>query len=154
MAKPRDVGVYQLDNGLWGFRFIINVDGRNVSKRKTTDENGNKLKTKNQAIRARDNLMAITRLNQKKKKEIPRKTVEEVFEEYRSVGRGDRAYQTIRKQDSLWEVHIKDKYGKRFVDDFSVAEIVDYLTDLYYNQGMSYRYTESFLNYFYVRNKC
>ena len=150
MTKPRDVGVYQLDNGLWGFRFTMNVGGRQVQKKRTTDENGNKLKTKNQAIRARDNLMAIIRVERKKGKEIPRKTVEEVFEEYRKFGRADRAYRTIQKQDSLWDNHIKAKFGKRFVDDISVAEVVDYLTDLYYNQGKSFRYTESFLKMFYL----
>ena len=150
MTKPRDVGVYQLDNGLWGFRFTMNVGGRQVQKKRTTDENGNKLKTKNQAIRARDNLMAIIRVERKKGKEIPRKTVEEVFEEYRKNGRADRAYRTIQKQDSLWDNHIKTKFGKRFVDDISVAEVVDYLTDLYYNQGKSFRYTESFLKMFYL----
>lgn len=150
MAKPRDVGVFQLDNGLWGFRFTMNVGGRQVQKKRTADENGNKLKTKNQAIRARDNLMAIIRVERKKVKEIPRKTVEEVFEEYRKNGRADRAYRTIQKQDSLWDNHIKAKFGKRFVDDISVAEVVDYLTDLYYNQGKSFRYTESFLKMFYL----
>ena len=39
-------GVYQLESGLWAYRFIIKVDGKQITSRKTTDEFGNKLRTK------------------------------------------------------------------------------------------------------------
>ena len=59
MAKANDVGVYQLENGLWGFRFVMVVDGKQVSSRKTTDALGNKLKTKSQAIKAREGILSL-----------------------------------------------------------------------------------------------
>lgn len=60
------------------------------------------------------------------------------------------AYTTIRKQDSLWKNHLKTRFGSRFVDEISVAEIQDYLSFLYYAEGRAYRYVESFLKMFYL----
>lgn len=62
----------------------------------------------------------------------PPVTVEEVYNEYCDKGRSDRAYTTVRKQDSLWESHLKDVFGKRFVNSIITAEVCDYLADLYY----------------------
>lgn len=59
-------------------------------------------------------------------------------------------YQTIRKQDSLWENHLKARFGHRFVDDITAGEVNDYLAELYYTEGFSYQYTESFLKMFYL----
>ena len=78
-------------------------------------------------------------------KTVPRKTVKDVFEEFCEKGRKDRAYQTIRKQDSLWENHLKERFGHRKVDGISVAEITDYLGELYYIDNLSYMYVESSL---------
>lgn len=81
---------------------------------------------------------------------ILRKTVTEVYNEYCEFGRAGKAYATIKKQDSLWNNHIKAKFGKRYVDDISVAEVNDYLTELYYTENRAYTYTESFLKFFYL----
>ena len=78
------------------------------------------------------------------------KTIEEVYREYCARGRGDRAYTTIRKQDSLWKNHICARFGRCAVDGVSAAEVVDYLTELYYTDHYSYRYVESFLKFFYL----
>lgn len=150
MAKANDVGVYQLDNGTWGFRFVMVVDGKQISQRRTTDEQGNKLKTKNQAIKARQTAMVQARTERKKKHEIPRRTVKEVFDEFCANGRKDRAYQTKRKQDSIWENHLCARFGNRYLDEISVGEINDYLSELYYVEGFSYQYVESFLKMFYL----
>ena len=84
------------------------------------------------------------------KQSTVRKTMEEVYQEYCTNGRGDRAYTTIRKQDSLWKNHICSRFGKRYIDEISAAEVVDYLTELYYTNNFSYRYVESFLKMFYL----
>ena len=52
MPRAKDVGVFQLENGNWEYRYVVVVDGKSVSSRKRTDEFGNKLKTKRQAIKA------------------------------------------------------------------------------------------------------
>ena len=38
-------GVYQLDNGYWGYRFTMIVNGKTVSQRRVKDESGNPFKT-------------------------------------------------------------------------------------------------------------
>ena len=54
MTKRNNAGVYQKSNGFWEYRFTIVVDGQQISRKKSTDEFGNKLKTKSEAIRARE----------------------------------------------------------------------------------------------------
>lgn len=151
MATKNESGVYQMENGLWGYRFSLLIDGRRVSRKKTTDEFGNKLKTMKQAAKAREAaIRAAYNETQRKQKPVARRTVKEVFTEYCQNGRKDRAYGTIRKQDSLWENHLCARFGHRFVDDISVAEVVDYLGELYYVDCLSYMYVESFLKMFYL----
>ena len=148
--KKKDVGVFQMDNGNWAYRFKIIIDGNEISRRKSTDANGNKLHTKTEAIKAREAAIVQARDDSKRKKKITRRTFAEVYKEYCENGRSDRAYATVRKQDSLWNNHLADRFGKRYVDEISVAEVNDYLAELYYKEGYAYRYTESFLKMFYL----
>lgn len=150
MAKSKDVGVYQKKNGYWEYRFTVVVNGCKISKKKGTDEFGNKLKTKTEAVKARETAIAAVKIERMVKLPISRKSAQEVFEEYRRTGRNDKAFQTIRKQDSLWENHLLPQFGKRFIDEISAAEANDYLAKLYYTEGYSYSYTESFLKMFYL----
>ena len=146
----KSTGVYQKDNGYWEYRFVMMVDGKQVNKKKSTDEFGNKLKTKKDAIKAREAAMLAARSDKEEKPKVCRRTVKDVYEEYCEKGRKDRAFQTIRKQDSLWENHLLERFGKRYVGDISVAEVMDYLAELYYIHNFSYQYTESFLKMFYL----
>ncbi len=150
--KNKETGVFQLENGNWEYRFTITKNGKKTHYRKRKDENGNELKTQSQAKRAR--AAAIKKQKQEESLYYQRpdktKTVSQVFEEYRETGRFDKAYATIKKQDSLWRNHICEKFGERFVDDISVAEINDYLAHLYYNEGRAYGYVEAFLKMFYL----
>lgn len=150
MAKAKDTGVFKMDNGVWAYRFTIIIDGQQVSRRKSTDAFGNKLLTKRDAIKARVAAIEQAHLEREQKKKIVRKTVKEVYKEYCTTGRSDRAYRTIQKQDSLWNNHLCDRFGKSFIDDISVAEITDYLSELYYQRNFSYTYVESFLKMFYL----
>ena len=149
MAKQNDVGVFQLDNGKWAFRYTFTKNGKRSSRRSCKDEFGNPLNTKRAAIKARKSAVEAETLNQPLKP-IIHKTVAEVFKEYREKGCSGKAYQTIKKQDSLWKNHIRDKFGKKYVDSITVAEVNDYLTQLYYVDGYAYKYTESFLKMFYL----
>ena len=143
-----DTGIYKLDGGGWGFRYTISVDGKRKDVKRVRDANGNPMKTKRSAILARAE--AIKEEQTPKAKQISRKTFKEVYEEYCGNGRKDRAYRTKQKQDSLWNNHLCAKYGKRFVDEITAAEVNDYLSDLYYVEGFSYQYTEAFLKMFYL----
>lgn len=143
-------GVYQKNNGYWEYRFVMMVDGKKVNKKKATDAFGNKLKTQKEAIKAREAAMLEARVGKAEKPKVSRRMVKDVYKEYCEKGRKDRAYQTIRKQDSLWENHLFAKFGSRYVDEISVAEVMDYLAELYYINNFSYQYTESFLKMFYL----
>ena len=149
MAKLNDTGVYQLTNKNWAIRYTITADGRKKDVRKAKDEFGNPLKTKTEAIRARNKAVEREREGKKPAPKV-RKSFKEVYEEYCGNGRRDRAYRTKQKQDSLWNNHLCAKYGKRFVDEITAAEVNDYLSDLYYVEGFSYQYTEAFLKMFYL----
>ncbi len=130
-----DTGIFQLDNGYWGYHYVIKANGQRKDARRTVDDLGKPFKTKAAAKRARKQAI----LNEKiafanpQPKRI-RKTVTQVYDEYCEFGRAGKAYATIVKQDSLWNNHIKSKFGKRYVDDISVAEINDYLAVLYYTE--------------------
>lgn len=151
MASVCEDGVYQLEDGYWAYRFSIVVDGRRISRKKRTDEQGKKLRTRKLALKAREAAIGTAYLEMRQpQKPIARRTVHEVFREYCQTGRSGKAYQTIRKQDSLWENHLSERFGKRFIDDISTAEVQDYLTELYYQHGYAYKYVEGFLKMFYL----
>ncbi len=144
MAK-KSVGVFQTDNGYWGYRFKITVDGKEINRRKVTDEQGNKLKNKTEAIKAREAAIVAVRTERQRGKKIVRRTIKEVYEEYRESGCSGKAYKTLLKQDSLWKNHFCERWGKRYVDDISVAEINDYLAELYYEHEYAFRYQKQLL---------
>lgn len=149
MAKEQN-GVFQNSDNSWGFRFTVIIDGKQISQRKTRDENGNKFPTKKAAAKARETAIKEAHTDMKRTEKIVRRTMSDVFKEYRENGRVGKAYQTIRKQDSLWENHICPRFGKQFVDSISVAEVSDFLSELYFVNGYSFQYTESFLKMFYL----
>lgn len=150
MAKQNDTGVYQLSNGNWAYRFTFTVDGKKKNRKSVKDEFGNLLTSKRAAVLAR--AAAITREQEElhRQASVTRKTVQEVYKEYCEHGRSGKAFQTIRKQDSLWNNHLCQRFGKRFIDEISVGEINDYLEFLYYTEGRAYKYVEGFLKMFYL----
>lgn len=149
MAKSESIGISQLPNGYWCYRFTRTVDGKRVNRRASKDESGNPFKTKRAAAQAKAiaELRFEASLNEKPKR---RMTFGEVYEEYCQQGRSGKAYTTIKKQDSLWRNHLKEKFAFRYVDEISVAEVNDYLSYLYYSEGRAYKYVEGFLKMFYL----
>ena len=152
MTKTTSAGVFQLPNGMWGFRYAFMLNGKQKDIKRTKDENGNPFKTERAAIKAREAtvIQVQAELLQPPKPVKKRMTVAEVYDEYCENGRCGKAYGTTRKQDSLWKNHISKRFGNRYVDDISVAEIVDYLSFLYYQEDRAYSYVESFLKMFYL----
>jgi len=148
MASKNDYGIYQMENGRWGYRITQNVNGKRKDVRRVRDEDGHPFMTKKSAIMAKQRAIATMEdvLPQKK----PRKTFGEVYGEYCEKGRSSKAHETNRKYDSLWRNHIKERFGEKFIDEISVAEINDYLADLYYVDGFAYGYVEGFLKMFYL----
>ena len=143
-------GVYQQENGYWAYRFSIVVNGERIIRRRARDEQGQPFKTKRAAAKARTAAIAMEQRKPTHEAAIPKMTVSEVYREYCEKGRSGKAYATIRKQDSLWKNHIRDKFGARYVGEISAGEIEDYLTELYCKEGRAYRYVEAFLKMFYL----
>lgn len=153
MRNYNDVGVYQTEDGCWGYRFKVLVNGKSIEKKRLTDDAGNKFKNKTSAIKARKRAIQLAEESANAVKVSPkpaRKTVKDIFEEYCEKGRADRAYNTIKKQDSLWKNHLLEAFGHRYIDEITTAEVVDYLTKLYYEKELAFRYVESFLKMFYL----
>ena len=90
MAKLNDTGVYQLANNNWAFRYTLTMNGRKKDVRKAKDEFGNTLKTKTEAIKARNKALEQEKEGKKPTPKV-RKTVKEVYAEYCDKGRQDRA---------------------------------------------------------------
>ena len=142
MKKANDVGVYQLPDGFWGYRFKVVVNGKTVEKKRLTDDNGMKFKNKTAAAKARKLAIHLAENGPQEPTEPAppdRKTVSEIYAEYCEKGRTDKSYGTIRKQDSLWNIHLKSAFGSRYIDEISVAEVRDYLGHLYYEDDLAYR---------------
>lgn len=152
MSETGFAGVYQLENGYWGYRYAIVINGKRKEAKKLKNESGNPFKTAKQAAKARETAIAQEKSKAllSPQKTIIRKTVTEVYQEYCEKGRSGKAYTTIKKQDSLWNNHLCARFGKRYIDDITVAEIQDYLEELYYTDNRAYSYTESFLKMFYL----
>ena len=152
MSKQEFAGVYQLENGFWAFRYAIVLNGKRKEGKKTKSEDGKPFKTQKQAAKARE--IAIAKEQAKSmlptQKKINRRTVKEIYEEYCEKGRAGKAYTTIKKQDSLWKNHLKAKFGNKYIDEITIAEIQDYLAELYYVENRAYSYVESFLKMFYL----
>ena len=53
MAKTSS-GVYQLPNGMWGYRYAYMLNGKQKDLKRTKDENGNPFKAERAAAKARD----------------------------------------------------------------------------------------------------
>ena len=149
MTQTQNLGISQLPNGNWCYRFTRTVNGKRVNRKGSKDEAGNPLRTKRAALQAKAiaEMRFEASLNQKTEK---RMTFGEVYAEYCEQGRSGKAYSTIKKQDSLWRNHLEERFGARFVDDISVAEVNDYLSYLYYTEGRAYKYVEGFLKMFYL----
>jgi len=131
MAQHNNMGVYQLPNGNWAYRFTQAVNGKRHNHKSVKDENGEPMKSQKAAIRARQ--LAIMALEAKQQQKPKLKvTFQAVYQEYCEKGRGGKAYGTIRKQDSLWNNHLAAQFGERFINEISVAEVNDYLSTLYY----------------------
>lgn len=147
--NTNETGVFQLSDKNWGYRYTVRRNGKRKDIKKTRDENGLPLTTKQQAIKARQAAIVQEQESQRHPP-VVRKTVAELYQEYSENGRKGKAYNTIKKQDSLWKNHLRAAFGDRYVEDISVAEVMDYLSDLYYVRDLSYRYVEGFLKMFYL----
>lgn len=108
MSTQNTGSVFQKENGYWGYRFVVTINGKKIDRKCSFDEHGNKFRTKREAAIAREEAIRNLRIEKTEKPQMVRKTVKEVFEEFRAEGRKDRAYKTKLKQDNFPENEIRE----------------------------------------------
>ena len=150
MAKY--TGVTQTADGSWVYRIKIKLpDGKVVDTRIKKDEYGNPFLTARAAHEARKAHEASIRSNPDeytpKKQEV---TLADVYNNYMQTEAKSKAPATIRKQNSLWEVHINPLLGSRPINSITIIDLQSYLEELYRQQGYSYQYVQGFLRFFYL----
>lgn len=159
MAKVNDTGIYQLDDGSWEYRIVINTKEVKATAKARQDELGNPFRTKKQAVEAR--AKKLIELKTPKPPEpvvVKDAKLSEIYEEYMLNGSAKKARSTITKQQSMWKNHIQKNFGDRYISTITVQELKDYLAKLYafgddvegYTGGYSYKYVEGFLKFFYL----
>lgn len=101
-SKKSYPGVFQTDDGNFGYRFVVTVNGHQKTRKKVKDENGNPFKTRIQAANARAVDIERTKAGViDKPVSFPKVTVSKVYTDYRKNGTTGKAYTTLLKQDSL-----------------------------------------------------
>ncbi len=92
-------------------------------------------------------------LSEEKKapKKRPKMTLEMVYEHYMSSAEAkSKAPSTIAKQVSMWDTHIAERFGDKELKDITLADLQNYLHELYTVKGYQYTYVEGFLRFFYL----
>lgn len=81
MSKQEFAGVYQLENGYWGFRYTVVLNGKRKEGKKTRNEEGKPFKTQKQAAKAREQIIAKEKIQSQLplQKKIERKRVKKYF---------------------------------------------------------------------------
>lgn len=150
MAKY--TGVTQNNDGSWTYRIKIKLpDGKVVDTRIKKDEYGNPFLTARAAHEARKAHEASIRANPEefapKTQEV---TLADVYDNYMGTEAKSKAPATLRKQNSLWEIHVKPKFGNCPINSITIVELNTYLDELYRQKGYSYQYVQGFLRFFYL----
>ena len=91
MSTSESKGVYQLPNGMWGYRYAYILNGKQKDLKRTKDENGNPFKTERAALKAREAAIIREHLEQSQKAKKKRVIVSEVYKEYCLNGRHGKA---------------------------------------------------------------
>lgn len=148
MAKNNDVGIFRLNNGCWGYRVTYMLNGKRKDSTFHRDDNGNPFTKKSEAKEARAKKLIELRTPTIQTSYTDCK-LSDMWDFYKDNVAPSKATATVRKYSSLWEQHVKDKFGDRTVNDITVSELEAFLSDLYFYKNYSWKYVESFLKLFY-----
>lgn len=161
MGKVNDTGVYQLDNGFWEYRIVINRKNLKVDTTCRQDDAGNPYKTKKAAKEARE-LKLVELKSPKPLVTVKDAKLIEVYNKYMATGTTKKAKSTITKQKSMWDNHINKNFGQKYISEITLEDLNNYVEKLYtygdgiedYKGGYAYKYVESFLKFFYLLFGC
>lgn len=158
VAKTADTGLFQLENGCWAYRIVINRKDLKVDTTCRQDDLGNPFKTKKAAKEARELKLVELKAPKPNSSFIREVKLSEVYEKYIESGAVGKAASTITKQKSMWDNHIKKNFGDKYLSEITLEDLNNYLQRLYtygdnistYEGGYAYKYVESFLKFFYL----
>lgn len=149
MAKNNDIGIFQLSNGNWAYRIYTKRNGKNADTTCRRDNEGNAFLTKRAAKTARENKIVELRNTHPIAENVEDTTIQWLWDYYLEHDSKVRAHSTVVKYKSLWKNHVRVRFAKRTISDITIADINDFLIDLY-NKDLAYSYIESFLKMFYM----
>lgn len=144
-------GIYQLKNGNWAYRIYMTLEnGKKIDTTGRKASDGSILTTKTEAKKAREQRLVELRKNNGietgNKKSLK---LSDIWKEYLDSYSSNKATATVTKYSSLWENHVKHKFGNKRISSITVDDMYKYLVELYKENGYSYKYVESFLKLFY-----
>lgn len=137
----------------WQYRIKITLpNGEKIDTTGRRDADGKPFITAESAYKAK--LEHETRLrngtNNKPKKKA-KATLNTIYEHYiKSSEAKSKAPTTILKQESMWKNHIEPKFGDLEIKDITLADLQNYLHELYTDKGYEYSYVQGFLKFFYL----
>lgn len=153
----KDTGIFQLPNGNYGFRIVIKRKDLKIDTTFRQDENGNPYKTKASARDARERkLYELKNKPINPEEKIKKYKLKDIYKLYIENGSSSKAYATVKKQESMWKNHIKDNFGEKYINEITLNDLQNYLSQLYNygddysNTPYSYKYVEGFLKFFYL----
>ncbi len=149
MASTKSV--YQLKNGNWAYQIYMTLeDGTKIDTTARRASDGSGFSTKTQTKHAREQrLVELPKSNGKepsKKKELK---LSDIWKAYIDSYSSNKATATVKKYNSLWKNHVKQRLGNKYINNITVDDMYTFLVDLYENKGYSFKYVESFLKLFY-----
>lgn len=145
-------GLFQTKSG-WGYRIVIKKNGKTIKDiSRSKDENGNVFKTKSEAkIAKAAHLLQLQKEDNEdaEKKKQYNITFAEAWELYKNTEAKSKAESTVKKHGSVWENHIKPRFQDKEMNDVTIVELNDFLTEAY-GTGLKHAYVTSFLKVFYL----
>jgi len=136
-------GISKLENGCYQYR--IKRGKIDIVKRK--DENGNPFKTQKAAELARSK--KLIELEEQIDNNFKKMKVADIYYKYIATDKEKEAA-TLRKKESMWNNHIEEIFGNRYIDEIELIELELFLKELYYEKNYSYSYVTGFLKFFYL----
>jgi len=142
-------GIFQTAKG-WGYRLVIKKDGKTITDTtRTKGEDGKPFLTKSEAKKAKAaHLLQLQNLEQETKKKY-NITFSDAWQIYLDNESKGKAESTIKKQESVWNNHIKERFSDSEMNETTITEMYSFLCDKY-STGLKYSYVNSFLKIFYL----
>ncbi len=148
-------GVTPLNKGKTAWQYRIKITLENGDKVDTTgrrDADGKPFLTAESAYKAKlehENRLRTEAKGRPTRK--PKTTLKSIYEHYiGSAEAKSKAPSTLAKQESMWVNHVSERFGDLELKDITLADLQNYLHELYTVKEYEYSYVQGFLRFFYL----